>query len=152
MSSPQQLFRLHWKNHSPNFITCFSQLLNSESLVDVTLAADGKQIQAHRVVLSACSTYFQVFLFQHMVSTETRTNFLWCLSGAVCHSLLPTSNSHFKGYKLQRSVHSNPFHVLWGSEYPARPTRLHSQGTAYILYFYHYRLNHKCFNELKLYS
>lgn len=61
MTATQQLFRLHWKNHSPNFVTVFSQLLNSESLVDVTLAADGKQIQAHRVVLSACSTYFQVF-------------------------------------------------------------------------------------------
>ena len=60
MTTSQQLFRLHWKNHSPNFVTVFSQLLNSESLVDVTLAADGKQIQAHRVVLSACSTYFQV--------------------------------------------------------------------------------------------
>jgi BTB/POZ domain len=57
----QQLFRLHWKNHSPNFVSVFSQLLNTESLVDVTLACDGKQIQAHRVVLSACSTYFQVY-------------------------------------------------------------------------------------------
>lgn len=44
MTSHQQ-FRLHWKNHSPNFITVFSQLLNSESLVDVTLAAEGKTIQ-----------------------------------------------------------------------------------------------------------
>jgi hypothetical protein len=78
--------KLKWSNHSPNFISVFSQLLNSESLVDVTLAADGKTIQgtfliihftlhqfsyekklyfhyfpAHRVVLSACSTYFQVY-------------------------------------------------------------------------------------------
>ena len=37
--------KLKWSNHSPNFISVFSQLLNSESLVDVTLAADGKTIQ-----------------------------------------------------------------------------------------------------------
>jgi hypothetical protein len=37
----------------------FSSLLNSESLVDVTLAAEGKHLQAHKVVLSACSSYFQ---------------------------------------------------------------------------------------------
>ncbi|XP_059350479.1 protein tramtrack, beta isoform-like isoform X3 [Daphnia carinata] len=65
MTTSQQLFRLHWKNHSPNFVTVFSQLLNTESLVDVTLAADGKQIQAHRVVLSACSTYFQDLFVSH---------------------------------------------------------------------------------------
>ena len=53
-------FHIHWRNHSPNFVSVFTQLLNSESLVDVTLSADGKQIQAHRVVLSACSNYFQV--------------------------------------------------------------------------------------------
>jgi len=64
MNSPQQ-FRLHWKNHSPNFVTVFTQLLNSESLVDVTLAADGKQIQAHRVVLSACSSYFKELFISH---------------------------------------------------------------------------------------
>lgn len=64
MDSSQQ-FRLHWKNHSPNFVNVFTQLFNSESLVDVTLAAEGKQIQAHRVVLSACSSYFKELFISH---------------------------------------------------------------------------------------
>ena len=34
-------------------------LLQAESLVDVTLAAGGRHLQAHKVVLSACSEYFQ---------------------------------------------------------------------------------------------
>ncbi|XP_014252258.1 protein bric-a-brac 2-like isoform X2 [Cimex lectularius] len=54
-----QQFCLRWNNHQPNFISVFTNLLTSESLVDVTLAAEGKQLQAHKVVLSACSTYFQ---------------------------------------------------------------------------------------------
>lgn len=54
-----QQFCLRWNNHQPNFISVFSSLLNSESLVDVTLAAEGRHLQAHKVVLSACSSYFQ---------------------------------------------------------------------------------------------
>lgn len=55
-----QQFCLRWNNHQPNFISVFSALLHNENLVDVTLAAEGSQLQAHKVVLSACSTYFEV--------------------------------------------------------------------------------------------
>lgn len=61
MSAAQQ-FCLRWNNHQPNFVTVFSSLLHSQVLTDVTLAADGQQIEAHKLVLSACSTYFQVFI------------------------------------------------------------------------------------------
>ncbi|CAG0881074.1 unnamed protein product, partial [Darwinula stevensoni] len=59
MYSMAQQFCLRWNNHLPNFIQAFSDLLESQSLVDVTLSAEGRQIQAHKVVLAACSTYFQ---------------------------------------------------------------------------------------------
>lgn len=54
-----QQYCLRWNNHQPNFISVFSNLLNSESLVDVTLSAEGRHLQAHKLVLSACSSYFQ---------------------------------------------------------------------------------------------
>lgn len=54
-----QQYCLRWNNHQPNFISVFSTLLHNEALVDVTLAAEGRQLQAHKVVLSACSSYFQ---------------------------------------------------------------------------------------------
>ncbi|VEN42077.1 unnamed protein product [Callosobruchus maculatus] len=57
-----QQYCLRWNNHQPNFISVFSSLLNSQSLVDVTLAAEGTHLQAHKVVLSACSSYFQVMV------------------------------------------------------------------------------------------
>lgn len=59
-----QQFCLRWNNHQPNFISVFSSLLHNEALVDVTLAAEGRQLQAHKVVLSACSSYFQVISYK----------------------------------------------------------------------------------------
>ncbi|KAJ8674737.1 hypothetical protein QAD02_010523 [Eretmocerus hayati] len=57
---------LRWNNHQSNLLGVFSQLLESESLVDVTLAcAEGPSIRAHKVVLSACSSYFQALFLEH---------------------------------------------------------------------------------------
>lgn len=40
-----------------------SILLNTKSLLDITLAAEGKFIKAHRVILAASSKYFEDLLF-----------------------------------------------------------------------------------------
>jgi len=40
-------------------LVVFDQLLQSESFVDVTLACEGLSLKAHKMVLSACSPYFQ---------------------------------------------------------------------------------------------
>lgn len=58
---PQQ-FCLRWNNYQSNLTTIFDQLLQNESFVDVTLACDGRSIKAHKMVLSACSPYFQTLL------------------------------------------------------------------------------------------
>lgn len=57
---------LRWNNHQNNLLGVFSQLLRDESLVDVTLAcSEGHSIRAHKVVLSACSSYFQTLFVDH---------------------------------------------------------------------------------------
>nr|XP_018915640.1 PREDICTED: zinc finger and BTB domain-containing protein 49-like [Bemisia tabaci] len=57
---------LRWNNHQNNLLGVFSQLLQDESLVDVTLAcSEGHSIRAHKVVLSACSSYFQSLFIDH---------------------------------------------------------------------------------------
>ncbi|XP_058815164.1 uncharacterized protein LOC131678824 isoform X1 [Topomyia yanbarensis] len=57
---------LRWNNHQSNLLGVFSQLLQDESLVDVTLAcSEGISIRAHKVVLSACSSYFQTLFLDH---------------------------------------------------------------------------------------
>ncbi|KAI8117465.1 isoforms H/M/V, Longitudinals lacking protein [Lucilia cuprina] len=53
-----QQFCLRWNNHQSTLISVFDTLLENETLVDCTLAAEGKFLKAHKVVLSACSPYF----------------------------------------------------------------------------------------------
>ncbi|KAJ9599921.1 hypothetical protein L9F63_009749, partial [Diploptera punctata] len=64
MASPQQ-FCLRWNNYQSNLTNVFDQLLQSESFVDVTLACDGHSVKAHKMVLSACSPYFQSLFFDN---------------------------------------------------------------------------------------
>jgi len=58
-----QQFCLKWNNHQKNLLTVFEDLLNQGAFVDVTLACDGIQLKAHKMVLSACSPYFRSLLF-----------------------------------------------------------------------------------------
>lgn len=62
--SPQQ-FCLRWNNYQSNLANCFDQLLQTESFVDVTLACEGQSLKAHKVVLSACSPYFQTLFMDN---------------------------------------------------------------------------------------
>ena len=59
MASDQQ-FCLRWNNHQNTLVSILDSLLDSGTLVDCTLAAEGRFLQAHKVVLSACSPYFAV--------------------------------------------------------------------------------------------
>lgn len=40
-------------------LTVFDRLLSNKSLVDVTIGCEGRQVKAHKVVLSACSPFFE---------------------------------------------------------------------------------------------
>ena len=60
MSESQQ-YCLKWNNYQTSLSSSFKDLLNNESFVDCTLSCQpgGQTINAHRVVLSACSPYFR---------------------------------------------------------------------------------------------
>merc|ERR1712126_573347 len=52
-------FSLKWNDFHTNAAKSFSLFRNDDYLQDVTLVADDhKQISAHKLVLSACSDYF----------------------------------------------------------------------------------------------
>ncbi|KAJ8668734.1 hypothetical protein QAD02_010397 [Eretmocerus hayati] len=52
-------FSLVWNTFPRNLSSGLYSLLTCEQLVDVTLAADGHILRAHKLVLSVCSSYFR---------------------------------------------------------------------------------------------
>lgn len=60
-----QRFCLRWNNHQTNMLSVFDQLLHAETFTDVTLAIEGQYLKAHKMVLSACSPYFQQIFVNH---------------------------------------------------------------------------------------
>ncbi|XP_030385729.1 protein bric-a-brac 2 [Scaptodrosophila lebanonensis] len=60
-----QQFCLRWNNYQSNLTNVFDELLQNESFVDVTLACEGHSIKAHKMVLSACSPYFQALFYEN---------------------------------------------------------------------------------------
>jgi len=57
--SSSDMFFLQWKDFETNLSQGFNQLREENELLDVTLVCDDSQIQAHRVILSACSPFFK---------------------------------------------------------------------------------------------
>lgn len=53
-----QQFCLRWNSYPATVATQLAALRAAEDFVDVTLACDGRQLRAHKLVLSACSPYF----------------------------------------------------------------------------------------------
>ncbi|XP_049829622.1 protein bric-a-brac 2-like isoform X1 [Schistocerca gregaria] len=62
MCAKPEHYCLKWNNYQDHLAEVFLHLLQAQSLVDVTLCAEGQKIYAHRIVLSACSPYFHELL------------------------------------------------------------------------------------------
>jgi len=52
-------FCLRWNDFETNISNAFRELREEKDFFDVTLACDDSQIQAHKVILSACSSFFR---------------------------------------------------------------------------------------------
>jgi len=58
MSSSEK-FCLRWNDFETNISVAFRELREEKDFFDVTLACDDSQVQAHKVILSACSPFFR---------------------------------------------------------------------------------------------
>jgi len=52
-------FCLRWNDFESNISLAFRELREEKDFFDVTLACDDSQVQAHKVILSACSPFFR---------------------------------------------------------------------------------------------
>ena len=55
-------FCLRWNDFESNISSAFRELRDDKDFFDVTLACEDEQIQAHKVILSACSPFFRNIL------------------------------------------------------------------------------------------
>ncbi|XP_063708981.1 uncharacterized protein LOC134837528 [Culicoides brevitarsis] len=67
-SPTSQQFCLRWHNHTTSLLSSLPGLLDQSHLTDVTLSAEGRTIKAHKIILSACSTFFAE-LFKNLDAT-----------------------------------------------------------------------------------
>lgn len=65
MGSSIQQYCLRWNNHRSNLLLVFEHLFQTEAFTDVTLACDGESIKCHKMVLAACSSYFQQLFMEN---------------------------------------------------------------------------------------
>ena len=63
-------FCLKWSEYESNISSTFKSLKDEEDFLDVTLACSGNQVQAHKIILSACSPFFMNILRQNMLSSS----------------------------------------------------------------------------------
>lgn len=59
MAETESHYSLKWNNHKDHLLSSFIALLQAEYLVDVTLVCTGCIVRAHKIVLSACSPFFE---------------------------------------------------------------------------------------------
>jgi len=55
-------FCLRWNDFESNISSAFRELRDDKDFFDVTLACDDEQLQAHKVIISACSPFFRNIL------------------------------------------------------------------------------------------
>ena len=68
MEEKSENYKLDWNLHTEYLKSTFSDLLSNAYLSDVTLVTDDKKhFQAHKIILSACSQFFQNILVPYSV-------------------------------------------------------------------------------------
>lgn len=102
MATTQQ-YSLKWNNYISHLAYHFESLRNEEEFTDVTLCCEGKKIKAHKIILSACSTYFRdvfkenphphpVIIFKNVKFNDLQSIIQFMYNGevSVIQELLPT--------------------------------------------------------------
>uniref|UniRef100_A0A6E8WB53 BTB domain-containing protein n=1 Tax=Anopheles coluzzii TaxID=1518534 RepID=A0A6E8WB53_ANOCL len=82
-----QQFCVRWNSHLGSLGAAFPQVRKPSPFVDVTLACEGHQVHCHRLVLAACSTYFENLLGEnpckHPIIILPRDIKLWAIQALV---------------------------------------------------------------------
>ncbi|XP_070506029.1 modifier of mdg4-like isoform X42 [Chironomus tepperi] len=130
----EEQFSLCWNNFNTNLSAGFHESLCRGDLVDVTLAAEGQLVKAHRLVLSVCSPYFRkmftqmpanqhAFVFLKDVSSSALKDliqFMYCGEVNVRQEALPAFISTAEALQIKGLTESNEAVTATGSSSPTK--------------------------------
>jgi len=85
-------FCLRWNDFESNVSTAFRELREEKDFFDVTIACDDNQVQAHKVILSACSPFFR-----NILRRNPHAHPLLYLKGVKYQELLSVLNFMYQG-------------------------------------------------------
>ena len=86
-------FCLKWNDFQDNITTSYKKLRESREFSDVTLVSeDNQQVEAHRVILSACSPFFM-----NMLKSNKHSHPLIYMRGLKAHNLLGVVDFIYNG-------------------------------------------------------
>jgi len=85
-------FCLRWNDFESNISVAFRELREEKDFFDVTLACDDSQVQAHKVILSACSPFFR-----NILRRNPHQHPLLYLKGVKYKELLSVLNFMYQG-------------------------------------------------------
>merc|ERR1712183_863419 len=92
MGASSEKFCLRWNDFETNISVAFRELREEKDFFDVTLACDDSQIQAHKVILSACSPFFR-----NVLRRNPHQHPLLYLKGVKYQDLLSVLNFMYNG-------------------------------------------------------
>jgi len=85
-------FCLRWNDFESNISVAFRELREEKDFFDVTLACDDNQVQAHKVILSACSPWFR-----NVLRKNPHQHPLLYLKGVKYQELISVLNFMYQG-------------------------------------------------------
>ena len=86
-------FCLKWNDFESNISSSFRDLRHDNELFDMTLACEDDHLQAHKVILSACSSFFRNILKR----TKNHQNLLLYLKGVSAKEMESVLNFMYHG-------------------------------------------------------
>ena len=89
-------FCLRWNDFERNISSAFKDIRDEKEFFDVTLACEDEQLQAHKVILSACSPFFRSVLRRNSPASQQGSLVLY-LKGVTYRDMQSVLNFMYHG-------------------------------------------------------
>ena len=105
-------FCLRWNDFERNISSAFKDIRDEKEFFDVTIACEDEQLQAHKVILSACSPFFRSVLRRNQPSSQQGSLVLY-LKGVTYRDMESVLNFMYHGEVKAKTVTHAAFLVLF---------------------------------------